>query len=328
MNKNYFGTVRQSAQDILFCADDFAVMKQAVDELYRVFSSITDVRIDQLNGDKDIMLPSGKAISTAAAAHCLLEMKRTAMFLRGINQAVSLKFSEAKPKPIRILYAGTGPYGTLIIPLLTLYKPEELIVDLLDINANSLAALEKVIHNLGLKAYIGEIYCTDATTFTVTKHYDIVVCETMLACLKSEPQVAIMQNIVPQLGPTCVFIPEEISIDAYLTNPRMEMERLFYYETGQPPFERRFLGNIFTISKRNLNSILTRKTLSIPDDISSFPVLKLFTIINIFGDQMLSDNDSSITLPKQYYDFREQRAKQVEFWYVQGEKPYIESSVM
>jgi len=328
MNKNFYETVHQSAQDILFCADDFAIKKKAVDELYRVFSSITGVKIDHLNRDADIMLPSGKAISTAAAAHCLLEMKRTAVFLRGINKAIALKLSEATNKTIRILYAGTGPYGTLITPLLPLFKPENLIVDLLDINANSLAALQKIVNQLGLESYIGDIWCADATTFSVTKHYDIVLCEAMLACLKSEPQVAIMQNLVPQLNSACIFIPEEISIDAYLTNPKMEMERLMYYENGAPLFERKLLGNIFKLSKAELNSIQTRKTLSIPDDISSFPVLKLFTIINIFDDQMLSDNDSSITLPKQYYDFRKQRAKQVEFWYVQGGKPRIESRVV
>ena len=325
---NQIKIVRQTVQVLLNCSDDYALMKQAVDDLYQVFSSITGVTINQLNRDKDIILPSGKAISTAAAAHCLLEMKRTALFLRGIDRAISLKLSEATSKPTRILYAGTGPYGTLVMPLLLLYKPKEIIVDLLDINPDSLVALKKIINKLGLEEYIGEVYCTDATTFTVRKRYDIVICEAMLACLKSEPQVAIMQNLIPQLGEECIFIPEEISIDAYLTNPKMEMERLFYYETDQPPFERRLLGNIFTISKHNLNSILTRKTLSIPDDISSFPVLKLFTNINIFDIQILSDNDSSITLPKQYYDFRKQRARAVEFWYEQGEKPRIESQVV
>lgn len=91
-------------------------MKQSVDVLYQVFSSITGVTINQLNRDKDIILPSGKAISTAAAAHCLLEMKRTAVFLRGIDKAISLKLSGATTKPVSILYAGTGPYGTLFIP--------------------------------------------------------------------------------------------------------------------------------------------------------------------------------------------------------------------
>lgn len=329
MNKAQIETVRQSVHALVNCADDFALMKRSVDELYRIFSTITGVTLDQLNSAEDVLLPSGKAISTAAAAHCLLEMKRTAVFLRGINKAISLKISEATGKSISILYAGTGPFGTLVIPLLTVYKPEELRIDLLDINSDSLAALQKITDSLELSAYIGEVYCTDATTFCVKKHYDIVISETMLACLKSEPQVAIMQNLIPQLDDGCIFIPEEISIDASLTNPKMEMDRLFCYETAQPPFERWPLGNLFTISKRELKSIQQRKTMAIPTNATAhFPVLKLFTTVTVYGNERLTDNDSSITLPKQYYDFRKQEAKQVEFWHVQGEKPEIESCIL
>lgn len=327
-NRKTIGQVLQSALTLISCADNFILMKQSIDELYRVFSSITGVTVDNLNQDKDIMLPSGKAISTAAAAHCLLEMKRTAVFLRGINKAISIKLSEAKNKPIRILYAGTGPYGTLVIPLLTLYKPGELKVDLIDINPGSLSALYKIIETLGLSSYIGEVHCTNAATFAVTRLYDIAISETMLACLKNEPQVAIMQNLIPQLPEECIFIPEEISIDACLTNPKMEMERLFYYETEQPPFERQSLGNVFVVSKQKLNSILSPKRILIPGETIAFPVLKLFTTVRVYGNEVLIDNDSSITLPKKFYDFRKQSAREVEFWYVQGERPGIESSIV
>ncbi len=327
-DKTHIESVGQSAKTLIACGDDFALMKQAVDELYRVFSGITGVRVDQLGADKDIMLPSGKAISTAAAAHCLLEMKRTAVFLRGIDKAIRQQLSANPQKTLHLLYAGTGPYGTLIIPLLLLYKPQELIVDLLDINSVSLVALQKVIDTLALNDYIGEVYCTDATRFIIPRHYDIAISETMLACLKSEPQVAIMQNLIPQLAEDCIFIPEEISIDACLTNPKMEMERLLYYENESPPFERRLLGNVFVISKHKLDDIKSRKTFSIPDDAIVFPVLNLFTTVKVFDNEILTDNDSSITLPKRFYDFRRQSANEVVFWYVQGEKPRIESGIV
>jgi len=320
-------TLKLNYLRLLECKDEVWQMKQAVDELYQIFSQITGVTIDQFNQHPDFMLPSGKAISTAGAAHCLLEMKRTALFLRGINKAILLKLSESSTKPISILYAGTGPYGSLIVPLLSLYLPDELTVDLLDINPNSLAALKKLIDTLALGEYMGETYCTDATTFTITRQYDIVISETMLACLKSEPQVAIMQNLIPQLEDNCIFIPEEISIDANLINPKMEMDRLMYYETEEPPFERISLGNIFTVNKNKLDCSLYNKTLSINDFTANFPILKLFTTVKVYENEILSDNDSSITLPKQYYDFRKEQAKEVQFWYVQGEKPRIESRI-
>ena len=182
--------LNRNTQLLLNCGDDVGLMKLAVDQTYKIYSQITGVKIDTIHQDKDILLSSGKAISTAAAAHCLLEMKRTAVFLRGINKAIIQKLSQAADKPIRILYAGTGPYGTLLTPLLPLYASTELRVDMLDINRQSLIALHDLVDTLDISRYIDEVFCTDATTFTVSKPYDIVISETMLACLKSEPQVA------------------------------------------------------------------------------------------------------------------------------------------
>jgi len=320
--------IKEATTVLLQCDNNFLQLKKSVDILYQEFSTITGVKIEQLSEDKNILLPSGKAIGIAGAAHCLLEMQRTAVFLRGINKAISQKLFENPNKRIRILYAGTGPFGTLVIPLLTLYKPDEIIIDLLEINPDSLAALRKVIEVLNLHEYIGDVYCTDATTFRISQQYDIAISETMLACLKSEPQVAIMLNLIPQLTAECLFIPEEISIDACLTNPKMEQDRMMYIEGEKPLFERWPLGNVFTVSKQNMNSITEKKTFLIPDDaVAAFPVLKLFTTVTVYNKEMLTENDSSITLTKQFYDFRVEKCREVEFIYIRGEKPQIESSV-
>lgn len=327
LDKILFETIRPAARYLLDCSDDFLLMKNAVDELYQLFSRITGVKIENLSSDKDIMLPSGKAISSASAAHCLLEMKRTAVFLRGINKAILQQLSANNGKQIRILYAGTGPYGTLLVPLLVLYTSGQIKVDLLDINPASLEALRKLVETLGIRDFIGEMYCADATTFSLKYHYDIVISETMLACLKSEPQLAVMQNMIPQLSSDSIFIPENISIEAALTNSKMEQDRLSYYEGEQPPFQRIELGTLFRVNRHHLDAGQMHKTVEIPDAAVDFPILKLFTTVTVFADEMLSENDSSITLPVKYYDLRQQPVHRVEFWYVQGEKPHIESRI-
>lgn len=327
INKHYTETIRQSAETMLECNNDFFLMKKAVDQMYQIFSKITGVTIDQMNQDKDIMLPSGKAISTASAAHCLLEMKRTALFLRGINKAILQKLHEKKGGKLRILYAGTGPYGTLVIPLLLLYSTEEIKVDLLDINPNSLTALQKIIETLGIGCYISEVFFADATTIKLNRQYDIAISETMQSCLKNEPQVAVMQNIIPQLSPATIFIPEEIFIDAYLTNSKIEDARLLYYPDETPPLRRIFLGKVFAINKDNLDINRMRNSFTIPADVHDFPVLKLYTTVKVFENEILGENDSSINLPMIFYDFRKQNARKVEFWYTQGEKPDIECKI-
>ncbi len=322
---SYIQTIRQSTQILLECGDDFAQMKKSVDDMYSAFSSITGVTIQQLNDDKDIILPTGKAIGTAGAAHCLLEMKRTAVFLRGINKAILHKQQEKKGSQLHILYAGTGPYGTLVIPLLLLYPVGNIKVDLIEINPVSLEALQKVVKTLEIDRCVEKIYNTDAATFKISRPYDIIISETMQACLKKEPQVAIMQNLIPQLDDRGFFIPEEISIDASFTNSKMEMDRmLMYSEEERPPFERRPIGNVFTIKRNDVNTIRERKKLPIPHDVGAFPVLKLFTTITVFGDEELTENNSSLNLPVSFYDYRKQPATELEFSYVTGEKPGIQ----
>jgi len=134
-----------------------------------------------------------------------------------------------------------------------------------------------------------------------------------------------MQNLAPQLDDQCIFIPEEISIDASFTNSKMEMDRMMNFgKTEQPPFERRPLGNVFIIKKDDVRTIMSRKKIVIPGDVAAFPVLKLFTTVKVFGDEVLTENNSSLNLPKPFYDFRKHPANEIEFLYVTGEKPGIE----
>ena len=209
--------IKYLAQNLLNCDDDFLIMKQSVDQLYSIFSEITGITFDNFNNEQ-MMLPSGKAISPSSAAHCLLELKRTAIFLRGINKAIQYKLSQNMNRPVKIFYAGSGPYATLIIPLLTIYSAGDLEVDLLDINEISINAVTKLIGDLRLNCFIDKTYLRDATTFCLDKKYDIVISETMQAALKKEPQVAIMQNLISQMDEDGIFIPEAITISAALVS--------------------------------------------------------------------------------------------------------------
>ena len=134
-------TIRECAQNLLACAEDYLILKQSVDRLFSIFSEITGVSGDNFNNEL-IFLASGKAISPSYAALCLLEMSRTAKFLRGINKAIKQKLSEITNRPLQILYAGTGPYGTLLLPLMSLYSPDDFQVDLLDIGPAGLASMD------------------------------------------------------------------------------------------------------------------------------------------------------------------------------------------
>ncbi|NTV15705.1 MAG: hypothetical protein HGA96_17540 [Desulfobulbaceae bacterium] len=62
---------------------------------------------------------------------------------------------------------------------------------------------------------------------------------------------------------------------------------------------------------------------TIPAEISTYVELKLFTTVRIFGDEVLREHDSSITMPKKHHDFRQGPARQIRFWYDRTANPKL-----
>ena len=296
--------------------------------MYEVYTAISEVNAGN-SKDEEIMLASGKAISPGAAAHCLLEFRRTAVFLRGIYKAIQSITWRKQNRPVSIFYAGCGPYATLVTPLFTLFTPDQLQTSFLDINQTSLSSAQKIVTSLGMEKYVRTYHLEDGATCELPPgcDWDIVISETMQACLDNEPQIAIMQNLIPQMREDAVFIPEEISIDGYLTDPKQEMDKYLYSDQPKTPVDRIFLGNILKFNKECLKSNNFNGEVTIPDNISTCIDLKLFTTVKVFADELLSENDSSITMPKKYYEFKERYAHRIRFWYDQTTVPKIECNV-
>jgi len=310
--------IRASINTILGCGDNIAYMKQAVDCFYKVFQEYSDVSVLDQN-DPNIYLDSGKAISPSQAAHCLLEMKRTAVFIRGINEAIKEKINTRPGQKVRILYAGTGPYAALVSPLLVLYSPTQVHIDLLEINPVSLQSAINVLNGLHLNDFVDNVFCADASTFITTNSYDIVISETMQAALKKEPQVAIMQNLIPQLSQHTVFIPKQIFVDAALIS-RGQCNQ----ETGlMENLERIELGRVMTVYRLHLNSAQYLSTVLLAGAFGACKTLKMFTTIKVYGNHVLSENDCSLNIPYKLCDVFGMEGKILDFWYEQGKAPHI-----
>lgn len=297
-------------------------MKRACDDLYQLFSSITGIDINKLSDD-DIYLASGKAISPSGAAHCLLEFKRTAIFLRGVKKAIDAKIRE-RSSTVNILYAGCGPYATLVTPLLSFYSSKQVNITLLDINQVSLLAVEKLYKSLGLYSYVADIVLSDASVYKVDRSYDIVISETMQAGLKKEPQVAIMQNLIPQCSADTIFIPEQITISVYLRKRGIWDGDLLIEEGGKTTL----LCELFSVNKMQLDVSAYRKVVDIPQALAGPYDLFLYTTIQVFNEEVLGLNDCSLNLPLKYYELRNSYPKSIDFWYSQTDKPKIESKVL
>ena len=66
----------------------------------------------------DALLKDGVAISPAAAAHCVNDTQRSVVFIRAAYAAIKAAQARFAQEPVEILYAGCGPFATLLLPLL------------------------------------------------------------------------------------------------------------------------------------------------------------------------------------------------------------------
>jgi hypothetical protein len=286
--------LHQLTETILF-SEHPGELRAACRELYEFFSGITGLD-DATENEADLtvtMLESGEALSPRDAARCIWDLARTSRFIRGIYAAIIELQQRFPGQRLEVLYAGTGPFAPLVIPILDRFSPDLLRVTFLDIHQRSLAAVAKILTVLEFEDYAAGMVEADATKYKHETPLHLIVCEVLQKVLKKEPQVPATRNLAPQLAEGGVFIPQKISIDACLGNISSEMT--------DNPRPRIPLGNILTLDadalRQDPDADLPAVTIEIPDaDISKIDLLML-TNLQIFGPFVLGDYDSGLSYP-------------------------------
>jgi len=303
--------LKSITESILFGGEDYGIIHNDLHALHNIYSSLTGIGAYDVNNGGDIFTDKGKAISPVKAAHCLLEVMRTSKFLRGINTALQRLIKKNPGKRILILYAGCGPYATLITPLTTIFSPAEIGICLLDINETSLAAVQQLYNALKLNDYVTEYIHADATLYKTETAPDMIISETMLNALAKEPQVAIMMNLVPQLSEKGVFIPESITVTASLLSPALEQES--FLVAGMIP-ERIHLAELYTIGQYQYDTCKPT-IVQIPAQPGTFNILSLMTDITVYGEEKLTAYNCSLTIPITQLNALEHAGKKITYRY-------------
>ncbi|PZR20376.1 MAG: hypothetical protein DI539_11070 [Flavobacterium psychrophilum] len=266
---------------------------------------------EYLTQDNEVAVKGGVALSGLHAAACVDDFFRTVSFIKGVHKAINKLIDMFPERTINILYAGTGPYATLILPLLPLFDKDRLSVIFLDINDQSVESVRKLIESFGLTDYDLDFAVADATTYVIPEHFpaDLVVSETMHYGLTLEPQVAIVKNLAPQMPPHAILIPQEIHIDfgysffAYEPFVSKFADIPKGYKNLQPYEYRTIVDRLFTINKElfrnqiNHESRFVSDFYPIPEKYDNHPDACVFTGVTILDDIRLKTAESLITNP-------------------------------
>lgn len=271
--------------------DELTANKPVVDELVTLLCDITSVDLhpEFFKDEFATITTQGKAVSMITAAQCAEEYMRTQVFMRGVHQALNDQLKDKETA--NVLYAGTGPFGLLLIPLLPFFRAEQLNITLLDIHPESLDALDKVMKQLKVKDHINHIHCIDILDWSPAPDtcFDLIISETMKAMLDQEPQVSIFTHLSPYLSEQGYLIPEQILIEAWL-------EDHLNSETTR-------IGEVFTLSHTS-SLVLNQQpipcistTLTIPEYPEGNRDLKFTTSIQVYQEHWLGENQCSLNLP-------------------------------
>lgn len=284
---------------ILDTSATFIELQEAFDELKKLLLSLTGIKGEGKDHRNGINTEAGLAIGTEWAARCLDDVARSFKFIRGIDQAVSDRLAIAPDRPVELLYAGTGPFATLVFPLLAKYRPEQLKLTLVEINDMSFEALQRLFDLPEYAGFVRNILHADCTKLDLSNWdiIDILLSETMQYTLQREHQVPITEYLVPKLRNDVVLIPQEIRVDlAALSSVG-----------GVGDWKLIPLSPLLVLSAAGLTSAAASQKagtaeyphkLLLPARPEIEGILAITTDIHIYGTEHLGFNESGLTVAK------------------------------
>ncbi len=318
-----------AASVLLFGGDDDSRIGAAVASLDRLFRDITGLREDTVD-PRDCSATSmyaGAALSPLDAARCLLDPRRTSIYLRGVHGAIQEAQKRFPGEVIHVLYAGCGPFAPLCLPLLPLLGGQAVRFTLLDVHARAIESVQAVLAALRLEGGNADCLVCDATHYHNPEHrpLHVVVSETMQRALEKEPQVAILMNTAPQLTTGGLMVPEMIAVDAVLTDLSRELGGNGVLPgpwSGRVP-----LGRILEVDRERacawaaagVPSHLPPARIALPSLVAAQYSLVLATTIRTFGVHQLREYESGLTHPLTVNGWC--AGEEVEFTYRLGEIP-------
>ncbi|MFN0212888.1 MAG: phytanoyl-CoA dioxygenase [Saprospiraceae bacterium] len=318
------------ARTLLGADTEFLAINGAIKQFFELLMDITGIEPGNDVHREHLILPSGKCIGPYWAAMCVKDLLRTKKFVHGLYLGIRAAQQKFPDTTIQVLYAGTGPFATLALPMTALFSPDEVQFTLLEIQPESVRMLHKVIEAFQIDAYIQDIVQGDAMQYQCdpARRAHVLLSETMQNGLRNEPQVAITLNLVPQIQPGGILIPAQVQVWAGLLNKKIRMAKMLRPdETHEPAYLLK--KAVFTLDNRSPDGVPDNPWFApveiqiSPKESARYPHFCLFTEIQVYGNVIISPYESHLTLPCELLHFERMQAppERVELQYYLNDPP-------
>ncbi|MCG8474154.1 MAG: hypothetical protein MI784_01525 [Cytophagales bacterium] len=303
-----------------FLDDSLSVQGLTVrgNELRQFLAGQIGLDLQEESNKTNVHTKYGKALGPSWAAYCIDDVVRTKKYMLGIMEAVQ-EAVRREGKTVHILYAGCGPFATLVLPLFSRFAPEEIQITLLEIHPKSHESVTGLIEHFSLEPYIRTAELADASAYKLpSSRVDILIGETMQSGLLREPQVPIMLNLLSQISPPPVLIPQCVKVSIGVLNPDRYRQDLS--DDPEAPSCYRLLETVlsFDVSaaaaqteswKRNPEDVrFPSKNITVPLSLlKEYPFLDLFTEILVFNKHIIKPHQSFLTVPMQIEHLPDQK---------------------
>jgi hypothetical protein len=296
--------------------------KQLVDPVLWQLCALIDLELHpEFFTDPDATATAyGKAVSPTTAAQCAEDAERGRVFIQGLYQAICDQIALKPTQPVKLVYAGTGPLGWLLLPLLPCFSASQLQVTALDIHQWSLQSFRQLLTHFGLLDRICDWVCADATQWQPEQGqtFDLILSETMKHLLQQEPQVQVFCHLQQFLSPQGQLIPQQIKLDAWLEWNEQQQHR------------QQWLGSLFTLDLALCRTLATgdhsafQGEFRLPDFEAGPVDLKLTTEVQVYAGHWLKEQQSQLTLPRYKQRLMPEPGSVVTFHYQQRGEPDFE----
>ncbi|EAS76664.1 hypothetical protein ACU440_000139 [Vibrio alginolyticus] len=297
---------------------------QAFQTMYgNACQSLSLAKLTQEELTRQYISTSGLVMSPLNCKHTIKDVYRIKGFACGTNKAIQQML--ANKSQVKVLYPACGPFAPLLLPLLAHYKQsdrisaEQLQVTLVDIHPGAIKALNQLIADLDIADYIEALVEEDATQFSPTQTFDLLILEAMQHGFSREGFLSIAKHLVQYLHIQGEMIPNQVSVRAMMvigeTEFNQQWEKAEYAHSNhcQPEAidDRIDLGEILNVNKAMLLrseifeldggiKMLQGNTIELPKDVPDMAkrILAIYSHIDTYGDAMVGQYDSGITHPK------------------------------